>query len=474
MNWKKSFAVVLVASFLILKAEIGVVPITAYTSENEVFNNYTSEIEINETNFPDKIFRDYVEEYDDDNNGSLSEVEIANIITIEVDYKNITNLKGIEYFSFLKELNCRNNALTSLDVSKNTELTHLICDGNNLGKLDISRNTKLTTLACGRSNLNNIDVSKNLDLEVLLCESNNLESLDVKNNLKLVALYCTDNELTNINVSNNSKLLQLGCSDNQLTSIDITNNPLIKVFNCDNNDLYDVDITNNPMLEEFRCNNNNLDRINVSKNLELKTIECNNNNISTLDVTNNLKLTSLDCSSNKLSNIDVTKNTGIVMFLCSNNLINYLDLSNNLMLSILDVKGCPLLWINVGNNTRLESKIDLQTEKTIDITKNQFDLTKAIKGIDISKVTIISNGILKGNIVTVDDITKPVVYLYSDKNVKITVTLNLNLINSVSNDSEISKAAKTGDQKSIKLWSVMFAGMGILISIMKKRYEIEI
>lgn len=170
----------------------------------------------------------------------------------------------------------------------------------------------------------------------------------------------------------------------------------------------------------------------------------------------------------------MTKNTELVSFLCSNNFINYLNLSNNLRLSNLNVDGCPLLWINVGNNTSLESKIDIQTEKTIDITKNKFDLTKAIKGIDISKVIIISNGILKENTVTVNDVTKPVVYLYSDKNVNVTVTLNLNLINSISNDNEISKAVKTSDQKSIKLWSAMCIGMGLLILIVKKKHKIGI
>lgn len=101
MNWKKRFIVILVVSFLIIKTVIYIVPITAYTYENEGINEVkTSEIEINEINFPDKIFRDYVERYDENDNGNLSEAEIANIIVIDIDNNNISNLKGIEYFSF--------------------------------------------------------------------------------------------------------------------------------------------------------------------------------------------------------------------------------------------------------------------------------------------------------------------------------------------------------------------------------------
>ncbi|MDO4225174.1 MAG: hypothetical protein Q4C75_04720, partial [Bergeyella zoohelcum] len=51
---------------------------------------------------------------------------------IDVSYKQIKDLTGIEAFVNITELYCYNNQLTSLDVSKNTALTSLGCSSNQL------------------------------------------------------------------------------------------------------------------------------------------------------------------------------------------------------------------------------------------------------------------------------------------------------------------------------------------------------
>lgn len=107
-------------------------------------------MEINATNFPDAIFREYVQtlEKEDNDDNILSAEEIAAVTSIDVYNKGISDLKGIEYFTALETLNCGSNSLTSLDVSENTELTWLRCDGNNLTSLDVSKNTALKYLYC--------------------------------------------------------------------------------------------------------------------------------------------------------------------------------------------------------------------------------------------------------------------------------------------------------------------------------------
>jgi len=61
----------------------------------------------------------------------------------------------------LKLFGCRNNQLTSLDVSKNTELTEFGCDKNRISRLDVSNNNMLDGLYCdfnilSSDNLNNL------------------------------------------------------------------------------------------------------------------------------------------------------------------------------------------------------------------------------------------------------------------------------------------------------------------------------
>ena len=67
---------------------------------------------------------------------------------MNVSGKNISDFTGIEYFTALTTLNCSENRLTSLDVSKNTALTRLYCHNNQLTTLDVSNNTALTSSLC--------------------------------------------------------------------------------------------------------------------------------------------------------------------------------------------------------------------------------------------------------------------------------------------------------------------------------------
>ena len=81
---------------------------------------------INEENFPDSVFRIYVEEsFDKDGSGDLSEEEIAAVTDISVSDMGIRSLSGISYFTELDSLDCSWNELTSLDLSGNTKITEL-------------------------------------------------------------------------------------------------------------------------------------------------------------------------------------------------------------------------------------------------------------------------------------------------------------------------------------------------------------
>ena len=69
-------------------------------------------------------------------------------------------------------LNCKDNQLTSLDVSKNTTLKFLFCEGNQLTNLDVSKNIALAYLICLNNQLTSLDVGKNTEMTILVCESN--------------------------------------------------------------------------------------------------------------------------------------------------------------------------------------------------------------------------------------------------------------------------------------------------------------
>ena len=170
-------------------------------------------VAIDNTNFPDANFRTVVENFDTNKDGNLSDTEIAAVEEIDCYDKGISNLKGIEYFTALRSLNCGCNQLTSLDVSKNTALTDLHCGDNQLTALDVSKNTALTNLYCSRNQLTALDVSKNTALTGLGCAGNQLTALDVSKNISLTDLDCDKNQLTSLDVSN-TNMDDLDCDDN--------------------------------------------------------------------------------------------------------------------------------------------------------------------------------------------------------------------------------------------------------------------
>ena len=233
--------------------------------------------------------------------------------------KGLTSLKGIEYFESLIHLECYANQLTTLDVSKNTELDTLACAENQLTTLDVSKNTKLTYLWCDDNQLSTLDVSKNTKLTFLVCEANQLTSLDISKNTELDTLACDDNQLTTLDVSKNTELTYLDCYENQLTSLDVSQNTKLTELDCDNNQLTSLDVSQNTKLTDLRCDNNQLTSLDVSKNTRLTYLDCSDNQLTTLNVSKNTELTDLQCYGNQLTSLDVSNNTKLTYLGCWRN-----------------------------------------------------------------------------------------------------------------------------------------------------------
>lgn len=175
----------------------------------------SSGLAIDETNFPDANFRSYVlASFDSNGDEKLDDEEIANVKYINAPAKTISNLNGIEYFTELLELNCDNNQLTSLDVSKNTKLVKLICSKNALTSLNTSHNPLLKKLDIYSNKITSIDVSQNTELETLYIGCNPIETLNVKNNVKLMELQSELNNLTSLDLSNNSPSMTVYVANN--------------------------------------------------------------------------------------------------------------------------------------------------------------------------------------------------------------------------------------------------------------------
>lgn len=331
---------------------------------------FETSLPINEKNFPDPNFRNYIKNYKAGGRDVLTVEEQRKVESIEVKGWNISNLKGIEAFPNLKELNCENNSIQ---------------------KLDLRQNPMLKTLKCNKNQLTQLDLSKNPDIDYLNCSDNQLEQLDVSH-LKLDYLYCSNNKLEQLDVKNSKWLRELDCSKNELTGLD-------------------VDVTHKPNLIRVECQNNQLTTLILGQNKLLKKLNCAHNQLTQLNLDNMSALEELNCFDNQLTVLDVSSSQNLTKLWLGDNHLTSLNLDNNPNLNFSSTD------IYSGENVYT---VTLNPDRT-------FDLRNLPGNFDVTRVTGWEHGKANGNILTVDEGTNVVYYAYKCRSDIMEVSFKLNV-----------------------------------------------
>ena len=336
---------------------------------------------IDEKNFPDPVFREYVRKVA--GSSVLTDTIVRQIEALDVSKDNIkkvlgdrdpiTSLKGIRYLKYVRDLNCKYQKLTTLDLELNmrverlncygnqltdlwlrptgTSLKYLNCSVNQLNALDLSKSSELTELYCNNSKLTALDLSANKKLQIISATSNKLTTLDVRNlpeltyldlqanfdlksidvskNTKLESLNLAQTGLTSLNVSNNRKLVDLKVFCNQLTALDVRSNYLLKELACFENQLTALDLSSNVALEYLGVSENPIAELNLHPLSSLKTLYCQKMQLKKLDVSRCPELQLLHCYDNQIETLDLRSNKKLVRLECQNNRLSWLDLSSN-------------------------------------------------------------------------------------------------------------------------------------------------
>ncbi len=268
---------------LALSIIVGALPMistAAYASTN---------IDINESNFPDPEFRAYVErEFDTAADGVLSSDEItkANHMSLLGETK-ITDLTGIEHLTALKYLNAINTGITKIDVSNNLALQDLRLSYSGITSLDVSENSMLKNLNTSNTGITSLDVSNNHALEELYTSNTGITSLDVSKNPALKALSTSNTGITKLDLRNNTALETLTTLNTKLTEIDVTKNPALKLLFISYTGITSLDVSNNPELEELIVSNTSITELDVSENPALARLSASRIGITSLDVSKN-------------------------------------------------------------------------------------------------------------------------------------------------------------------------------------------
>lgn len=189
-------------------------------------------------------------------NGQVLTSDISSVTWLDVSYKMIQDLTGIEDFTSLESLFCYDNLLTSLNTSNNLSLKVLYCGGNYFSTpLDLSNNTLLEELECAYCGLPSLDVSKNVLLEYLYCHNdydlnpvNTISTLDLSNNINLKRLEAYDlHNLQGLDLSNNKNLERVNVAEGW------ANNPYFSYLNLKNGNNSILTYVSTSFLNKLLC-----------------------------------------------------------------------------------------------------------------------------------------------------------------------------------------------------------------------------
>ena len=352
-------------------------------------------IAIDETHFPDKVFREQIiAEFDKDGDSVLSVDEISKAQFLNLHgMKTISSLEGIQYLTNLQSLDVTVTSVSDLSPVKSSFLKRLDCSSSKVRSVDLTRYPNLETFVCENTSINSLDVSKNEKLNTLFADSTSISNLDVTNNPNLEQLTCGNTGLTELDVTHNPQLATLHIGDTKVNTLDISKNPNLKQLSYYMTNIAELDVTKNTKLTRLFCHDTTIKKLDLSNNLELEMLRCG------------------EIFEQGIRGLDISKNTKIKKLICDD-----------------------LYWLNVGENKVLENNHAFVGNGYIDIKGNKIDLKKDVEqGIDISKVKVTANGTLDKDtgIITVDDVKKPVTYeydcgTYKDGNVVLKVELSLN------------------------------------------------
>ena len=352
---------------------------------------------IDEKNFPDPVFREYVRKIV--GSSVLTEEKARQIEALDVSDDNIkevlgdrapiTSIRGIRYLKYVRDLNCSGQELTTLNLEQNSRVEKLNCAGNQLTDLwlrtgnslkyldcsvnqltalDLSKSAELTELSCSSNKLTALDLSANKKLQKIVAQTNALTTLDARNLPELTDLYLWGNhDLKSIDVSKNPKLEFLSASHCKLTALDVSHNrKLVKLY-VDDNQLTALDVRSNYMLKKLGCYENQITALDLSSNVALEYLGVNDNPITELNLHPLSNLQDLSCSKMQLKKLDVDRCPELRRLYCNDNQIETLDLRSNKKLETLYCQNNRLSWLDLSSNTALDPRY-------VDCSGNVYDI----------------------------------------------------------------------------------------------------
>ncbi|MEO6177240.1 MAG: leucine-rich repeat domain-containing protein [Flavobacterium circumlabens] len=286
---------------------------------------------------------------DSNNDGQIDVTEALRVSYLDLSSYGLNNLDGLNNFPNLKELVCRNNSLTNIDLTELPNLEKIDCSTNRLTSLDLKVQVKITELVCDHNQLTSIVINDKNVLAKLICYSNRLSFLNLNNVSQLKELDCSGNNFTMLDFSALTELTTLDFSYNTIATIDLKSLSNLELLNFGSNRLKSVDLSSNLKLKALNFEYNQFENIDIRNLTNLTSLYFTGNFISTIDLENNRLLKTIYCVGNKITSLDLSNQVKLTDLYCYDNLLTTLDLSQCKNLFSLNCSNNPLTFLNLKN-----------------------------------------------------------------------------------------------------------------------------
>ena len=292
---------------------------------------------INETNFPDENLRFVASQYDADEDGTLSDDELAEIT--EINAGDIMNLKGAEHFKNLDFLclyygSDENPSITSINLSLFPKLYRFsLQDCSGVTSLDFSKNPLLTEFELLRCpNVSSLKLPASVE-QVGLDGAKSLTALDVSQLPKLRQFFMINSGVTDLNFSANPVLSSIG-----ITGVEDEKQVLntVNLTNCDGLENIDIRYTtittltmkHLPIVRSLMMLYNDITSTTIEDCAEFNDITCNDNVLGTLCLKDNPLLGTINTEDNQLQVLIADNCPKLGRVQAFNNKLMWLDLKD--------------------------------------------------------------------------------------------------------------------------------------------------
>ena len=360
----------------------------------KIGSNSIENVPISSTRFPDDNFRNYLLSQSYGADGTLTESEKDALTDLDVSSKGIKSLKGIEWLTGLKNLQCGDNELTSLDLSYNAYLSYVICSRNRIFGTEMEtlvESLPAPPVSVWIGQTDDVGLASSLwPFSGESVEGNTMTSSQTTTctnkywavfldntavNGEEIPLYINPvtfpdatfrNFISSQSYGQDGKITAAEIAT--ITSLSTENSSVASVAGIEyfsalkNLTLYGqtnmtaIDIHRNTNLEKLQCQANKIETIDLSANTKLKTLNVGETLISSIDFTpvkNTLEV--FKCSSSKFTTLSLSSLTKLKQLNCVNCQLNSLDVSTNTNLQFLDCGYNNLSSLNLTKNTSLIS-----------------------------------------------------------------------------------------------------------------------